>query len=59
MDPVTATQNAIAAFFNFLATPAGQDAATKFIALDAAFLEKLKGLFDKLHSDVTGTAVAK
>lgn len=56
MDPVTATQNAIAAFFNFLATPAGQDAATKFIALDAAFLEKLKGLFDKLHSDVTAVA---
>jgi hypothetical protein len=53
MDPITATQNAIASFFNFLSTPAGQDAAREFLSLDAEFNKKLKGLFDKLHEKVT------
>ena len=53
MDPATATENAIAAFFQFLSTKAGQDVVEQFIALDTAFIAKLKDLFDKIHSNLT------
>lgn len=52
MDPITATQNAIASFFNFLTTEQGQAACKKFLELDAAFHQKLHDLFDKIHNDM-------
>lgn len=55
MDPVTATLNAITAFFHFLGTDEGQKVVEDFRQIDAAFNSKLKDLFDKLHSDITGT----
>lgn len=51
MDPATATQNAIAAFFQFLASPEGQKIVEDFRQLDAGFIAKLKGLFDKINTD--------
>lgn len=56
MDPITATQNAIAAFFNFLSTEAGQKAADEFIKLDVQFISKLKDLFDSLHNKINPPA---
>jgi hypothetical protein len=53
MDPLTATQNAIASFFNFLGTPAGQNFANAVLAIDVEFNKKLADLFNKLHSQVT------
>lgn len=49
MDPITATQNAIAQFFSFLASPEGQKVVEDFRQLDQDFIKKLKGLFDKVH----------
>lgn len=51
MDPATATQNAIASFFQFLASPEGQKIVEDFRQLDAGFIAKLKGLFDKINTD--------
>ena len=56
MDPITATQNAIAAFFQFLSTDAGQKAADEFLKLDVAFLSKLKDLFDAIHNKIAPPA---
>ncbi len=53
MDPISATQNAIAAFFNFLGTPEGQKVVDDFRALDQAFIKKLKDLFDLIHGKAT------
>lgn len=53
MDPITATQNAIAAVFQFLSSPAGQDVIQDFRKLDAQLASKLKDLFDKLHADAS------
>lgn len=41
MDPVTAAMNALAAFFNYLCTPAGQKFAERQQALVDAILNKL------------------
>lgn len=53
MDPLTATQNAIAAFFNFASTAAGQQMITQWLTLDAQIASKLKDLFDKIHGQAT------
>lgn len=58
MDPLTATQNAIAALFQFLSTPEGQKVVEDFRQLDQAFVSKLKDLFDKLHGNSTPAAPA-
>ena len=50
MDPITATQNAIASFFAFLASAEGQKVVEDFRTLDAAFISKLKGLFDHVST---------
>ena len=50
---------AIAAFFNFSATPAGQQAWTDFRSIDAAFAGKVKDLFDHLHGQVSRSDTAK
>ena len=50
---------AIAAFFNFSATPAGQQAWTDFRSIDAAFAGKVKDLFDHLHRHVSTGDAAK
>lgn len=47
--PAAAISNAIAAVFQFLATPAGQTLCADFRAIDVAFAGKLKDLFDKIH----------
>lgn len=52
VDPLTATQNAIAQLFNFLSTPEGQKVVEDFRALDQAFISKLKTLFDKIHDTI-------
>lgn len=56
VDPITATQNAIANLFNFLSTPEGQKVVEDFRALDQAFISKLKALFDKIHESVAPKA---
>jgi hypothetical protein len=43
---------AIAAFFNFASTPAGQQMMTDFRAVDNAIGGKIKDLFDHLHGQV-------
>lgn len=59
VDPLTATQNAITAFFDFLSTDAGQIACQDFRKIDAAFHGKLKDLFDKLHGNMTAPETPK
>lgn len=56
LDPITATQNAITALFEFLATPAGQRAADRFLEIDKFFHNKLADLFNKLHHQVAPDA---
>lgn len=53
MDPIVATQNAIAAFFNFLSTPAGQKWSEAVLQLDQQFNSKLADLFNKIHTQAT------
>ena len=53
MDPITATQNAIAALFQFLSSAEGQKVVEDFRTLDQAFVSKLKDLFDKLHGQTS------
>lgn len=43
---------AIAAFFQFAATPAGQQMMADFRAIDTAIGGKIKDLFDHLHGQV-------
>lgn len=50
---------AIAAFFNFAATPAGQIMMTDFRSLDVKLGEKVKDLFDHLHGQVTKADAVK
>lgn len=54
MDPATAISNAIAAFFQFLSTPAGQQFATDILKIDNTFNSKLGDLFNHLHSQISG-----
>ena len=57
MDPIAvavATQNAIAAFFNFLSTPAGQKWSEAVLQLDQQFNSKLADLFNKIHTQAMG-----
>lgn len=56
MDPLTATQNAIAAFFNFASTAAGQTMITQWLTIDAQIFTKIKDLFDKVHGEATAPA---
>ena len=58
MDPVTATQNAIAAFFNFASTAAGQTMITQWLTLDAQIFTKIKDLFDAVHGKATAQTTA-
>lgn len=53
MDPATAISNAIAAFFQFLCTPAGQAFANDVNAVGADFNKKLGDLFSKIHTQAT------
>ena len=55
MDPATASLNAITAFFDFLKTDEGQKVVEDFRQIDAAFITKLKDLFDNIHSKITNT----
>ena len=56
MDPITATQNAIAAFFNFASTAAGQTMINQWLTLDAQIFAKIKDLFDAVHGKATAQA---
>lgn len=57
LEPATATMNAVSAFFTYLATPAGQRASDMFLAIDADFNKKVKGLFDHIHQAVAPAAL--
>ena len=48
-DPLTAGFTALAAFFNFLSTPAGQRIVTDILNFDAEFAHKIHDLFEKIH----------
>jgi hypothetical protein len=56
MDPVTAINNCVTAFFSFLATPAGQKFALDLLSASEAFSVKLSDLLDHLHGQVTPAA---
>jgi hypothetical protein len=53
MDPVTASMNAITAFFEFLVSPAGQTIAQEMIIFDVALASKMHDLFELMHKKLT------
>jgi hypothetical protein len=53
MDPVTASMNAITAFFDFLVSPVGQIVAQEMITFDAALASKMHDLFELIHRKLT------
>jgi hypothetical protein len=50
MDPVTAINNGITAFFSFLATPQGQLVVADLRGLNANLSKQINDLFNHLHA---------
>lgn len=52
MDPLTAINNGITAFFNFCSTPVGQNILEDIRKIDQALFSKVGDLFTHLHNQV-------
>lgn len=64
MDPITATMNAIAAFFQFAATPAGQKFLSDIAAVNEKIASDVAGLISHINNhaqkqDATATPAVK
>lgn len=52
MDPLTAINNGVTAFFNFCSTPVGQQILEDIRKVDQALFTKIADLFGNLHDQI-------